>query len=219
MTADKEALTMADETDPAVVIVRVPTPRFAPAWLVRRKMAATTDLYRSIHGLDFKVFTIEAQSGDFGGVYSWRSRAEARAWFNEEWFQRVRRERGSEPSVRTFSAPLTIDNVAGGTPAARGGRHVVTLVEIPILAGVTTDLLREGFLQAEADYRAVPGLLRKHFIVSESGTFGGVYLWDAASSADAWFDDAWHARVVERYGAPASIERFAAPILLPSDGR
>jgi hypothetical protein len=62
----------------------------------------------------------------------------------------------------------------------------------------------------------VPGLLRKHFIISVNSKFGGVYLWDRKSSADAWFDDAWHSRVLERYGQHAVVERFAAPILLPS---
>lgn len=208
---------MNSESEPVVVIVRIPTPRFAPKWLVRRKMKETIDLYRSLPGLAYKVFTFEAESGDFGGAYYWKSHAEANAWFNDEWFDRVRRERGSEPYVRVFSAPLTIDNVDGGTPAAQGGRHIVTLVEIPIPNGVTNDLLHAGFAGAEAEYRAVPGLLRKHFIISDKATFGGVYLWDNTASADAWFNDVWRARVLERYGAPAVIERFDAPILLPSD--
>ena len=208
---------MTTQTEAVVVIVRIPTPRLAPRWLVRRKMKATIDLYRSIPGLAYKVFTFETASGDFGGMYYWTSRAEANAWFNDEWFDRVRRERGSEPYVRLFSAPLTIDNVDGGTPAAQNGSHVVTLVEIPIPEGVTAELLHAGFAGAEAEYRAVPGLLRKHFIISDTGTFGGVYVWDSVRSANAWFDDAWKTRVLERYGKPAVVERFDSPILLPSD--
>ena len=208
---------MESNSEPVVVIVRIPTPRFAPKWLVRRKMRETIGLYRSIPGLAYKIFTIESQSGDFGGVYYWNSRAEADAWFNDDWFDRVRRERGSEPFVRIWDAPLTIDNVDGGTPAAQGGGHVVTLVEIPIPDGVTNDLLHAGFAGAEPEYRNVPGLLRKHFVFSDNSTFGGVYLWDDKSSADAWFNDTWRSRILERYGHPAVIERFAAPILLPSD--
>lgn len=210
---------MSDNTQPVVVVVRVPTPRFAPRWLVRRKMAATIDLYESLPGLDYKIFTIEPESGEFGGVYHWDTRAAAEAWFDEAWFERVRSERGAEPNVRFFAAPLTIDNVSGGTPAARGGRHVVTLVEIPTPAGVTEDLLNAGFAAAETEYRSIPGLLRKHFVISDHGTFGGAYLWADGRSADAWFNDAWGARVLERYGQPAVVERFEAPILLPAKGR
>lgn len=208
---------MTTQTEPVVVIVRIPTPRLAPRWLVRRKMKATIDLYRSIPGLAYKIFTFEDTSGDFGGVYYWTSRADAKAWFNDAWFERVWRERGSEPFVRIYSAPLTIDNVHGGTRAAQGGGRVVTLVEIPIPEGVTNDLLHAGFAGAEPEYRTMPGLLRKHFVISDNSTFGGVYLWHDKSSADAWFNDAWRSRVLERYGHPAVIERFAAPILLPSD--
>ena len=208
---------MKSSSEPVVVIVRIPTPRFAPKWLVRRKMRETISLYRSIPGLAYKIFTIESQSGDFGGVYYWNSRAEADAWFNDDWFDRVHRERGSEPSVRIWDAPLTIDNVDGGTPAAQGGRHMVTTVQIPLPEGVTTDLLHAGFDGAEAEYRSVPGLLRKHFVITDKGTFGGVYLWDRKSSADAWFNVMWKARVLERYGQSATIEFFEAPILLPSD--
>ncbi|NCZ56414.1 MAG: hypothetical protein EBY86_07215, partial [Acidimicrobiia bacterium] len=55
-----------------VAIVRIPVPRFAPKWLVRKKMKATVDLYSSIDGLEFKLFTFETESGDFGGIYTWR---------------------------------------------------------------------------------------------------------------------------------------------------
>lgn len=210
---------MSDDAEPVVVVVRVPTPRFAPRWLVERKMRSTIDLYGSLPGLTYKIFTIESQSGDFGGIYHWVNRGAADAWFDDAWFERVRTERGSEPDVRFFPAPLTIDNVDGGTPATRKGRHVATLVQIPTPAGITDDQLRAGFAGAEAEYRAVPGLLRKHFIITDDGAFGGVYLWADRRCADAWFDEAWGARVVERYGRTAVVETFDAPILLPTWGR
>ena len=52
---------MKSNSEPVVVIVRIPTPRFAPKWLVRRKMRETIGLYRSIPGLAYKIFTIESQ--------------------------------------------------------------------------------------------------------------------------------------------------------------
>ena len=207
---------MSTSRDQIVAIVRVPVPRFAPKWLVRRKMRATIDLYSSIPGLEFKLFTFEKDSGDFGGIYTWRDRGSADEWFNPEWFERVRRERGSEADVRFFEAPVSIDNVTGGVPASTGGRHVATLVQIPIPPGVTNDLVRAGFAGAEETYRNVKGLLRKNFIIGERGTFGGVYLWDSMASARTWFDDQWRQRVVDTYGNPPAVEWFEAPIVLPS---
>jgi heme-degrading monooxygenase HmoA len=207
---------MSDTADQTIVIVRIAVPRFAPRWLVRRKMRATTGLYSSIPGLSFKLFTFERTSGDFGGIYTWRDREAARAWFDEAWFERVRRERGSEPFVRLFDAPVSIDNVPGGTPMSSGGGQVATLVEIPVPDGVTRELVIAGFAAAEPTYRSVPGLLRKHFVLSERGTFGGVYLWDSAASAQAWFDEAWRTRVRERSGADPVVEWFDVPIVLPA---
>ena len=202
--------------DQVVVIVRIPVPRFAPKWLVRRKMKATIDLYSSIPGLEFKLFTVERDSGDFGGIYTWRDRGSATEWFNPEWFARVKRDRGSEAHVRFLEAPMSIDNVQGGTPVSVGGRHVATLVQIPIPSGVSNDLVRDGFAGAEETYRNVRGLLRKNFIIGEEGTFGGVYLWDSLASAEEWLDDRWRQRVTDTYGSPPTVEWFEVPIVLPS---
>jgi hypothetical protein len=202
--------------DQVVVIVRIPVPRFAPKWLVRRKMKATIDLYSSIPGLEFKLFTVERDSGDFGGIYTWRDRGSATDWFNPEWFARVKRDRGSEAHVRFLEAPMSIDNVQGGTPVSVGGRHVATLVQIPIPSGVSNDLVRDGFAGAEETYRNVRGLLRKSFIIGEEGTFGGVYLWDSLASAEEWLDDRWRQRVTDTYGSPPTVEWFEVPIVLPS---
>jgi hypothetical protein len=202
--------------DQVVVIVRIPVPRFAPKWLVRRKMKATIDLYSSIPGLEFKLFTVERDSGDFGGIYTWRDRGSATEWFNPEWFARVKRDRGSEAHVRFLEAPMSIDNVRGGTPVSVGGRHVATLVQIPIPSGVSNDLVRDGFAGAEETYRNVRGLLRKNFVIGEEGTFGGVYLWDSLASAEEWLDDRWRQRVTDTYGSPPTVEWFEVPIVLPS---
>ena len=202
--------------DQVVVVVRIPVPRFAPKWLVRRKMKATIDLYSSIPGLEFKLFTVERDSGDFGGIYTWRDRGSATEWFNPEWFARVKRDRGSEAHVRFLEAPMSIDNVRGGTPVSVGGRHVATLVQIPIPSGVSNDLVRDGFAGAEETYRNVRGLLRKNFVIGEEGTFGGVYLWDSLASAEEWLDDRWRQRVTDTYGSPPTVEWFEVPIVLPS---
>lgn len=207
---------MSTSKDQVVVIVRIPVPKFAPKWLVRRKMRATIDLYSSIPGLEFKLFTFEKESGDFGGIYAWRNRSSAAEWFNAEWFARVRRERGNEAYVRYFDAPLSIDNTQGGTPASMGGSCVATLVQIPIPQGVSRELVLDGFVSAEETYRKVDGLLRKHFILGESGTFGGVYLWDSKASAQTWLDDQWRQRVSDTYGNPPMVEWFEVPIVLPS---
>lgn len=211
-----EAAPAADAGTPVVVIVRVPKPWYAPRALIAGKMRDTMPQYAQLPGLLFKAYSFERDSGDFGGVYHWASAAQAQAWFNPAWFDRVRQERGVAAQVRRFEAPVSIDNTPGGTPADSHSSAVATLVQVPTPAGVGREQLIQGFRAALPTYRQVPGLLRKHFTLSEDGRFGGVYLWRDEASARAWFNADWHARVKQTYGAPAAIEWFDTPVLLPT---
>ncbi len=200
-----------------VVIVRVPKPWYAPRALVTGKMRDSVPQYARVPDLLFKAFTFEQGSGDFGGVYFWRDKASASAWFSPTWYERVRSERGAEPQVRLLDAPVSVDNTPGGPPASMDSTAVVTLVEIPVPAGLSPERLATGFADAVPTYRKVPGLLRKHFTRSEQGKFGGVYVWKDEAAARAWFTPGWHDRVRQTYGQNASIEWFDAPVLLPSE--
>jgi heme-degrading monooxygenase HmoA len=205
-----------DSAAPTVVIVRVAKPWYAPKAIVISKMRDTIEQYASAPGLNFKAFSFERASGDYGGLYLWKDQASAQNWYNKEWFDRVKRERGSEAYVRMFSAPIAIDNTPGGTPANPDSVAVGTLVEVPLPAGVPMEQVISGFKESVPAYQKVPGLLRKYFITSDKGTFGGVYLWKDEASANAWFNQAWKSRIEKTYGQPAKLEWFDAPILTPS---
>lgn len=202
---------------PVVVIVRVPKPWYAPRSLVVAKMRDTLPQYARMPGLLFKAFSLERDSGDFGGVYYWRSRADADAWFNAAWFERVRKERGVEPRLQIYEAPLSIDNQPGGTAADNDSRTVVAVVDVRVPPGLTRARIDELFRQSVPEHQQASGLLRKHFTVAEGGaTFGGVYLWRDEAAARAWYDEAWQARALKGTGAPAQITWFDTPILLPT---
>jgi heme-degrading monooxygenase HmoA len=214
--ADVAAQTAPTIATPVVVIVKVPKPWYAPQGVVVGKMRDTIAQYASLPGLAFKAFSFEKTSGDYGGVYYWRDAASAKAWFNPAWFERVKKERGHDASVRFIEAPVSLDNTPGGTPASPDSKAVVTHVEISIPAGIAMSYITAEFAKAAAQYQQVPGLMRKHFTITDAGTFGGVYLWRDEASAKAWFNEPWHQRVIKTYGKDAKIEWFDAPILLPS---
>ena len=200
---------------PAVVIVKVPKPWYAPKSVVTSKLKDTMPEYSSLQGLAFKAFSFERQSGDYGGVYYWRDAASAQTWFNPAWFERVKKERGADGQVRYLEALLSIDNTPGGTPINPDSTAVVTVVDITTPAGVTREQLNAEFAAAVPVYQKISGLLRKHFTVT-SNTFGGVYVWKDEQSAKNWFNTAWHERVRKTYGQDAKIEWFDTPILLPT---
>jgi heme-degrading monooxygenase HmoA len=221
LPATAPAAPAAQTAWPVVAIVRVAKPALAPRAFIAAKMREAQPEYARLDGLAFKAFSFERETSDFGGVYLWRDEATARAWFNDAWFARFKRERGVEGQVRFFVAPVTLDNQPGGTPADERSASVVTLVEIAVPPGLGADRLLAGFKAAVPQYQAIPGLLRKSFTwqAGPDGTpvaFGGVYLWRDEASARAWFTEAWHARVQQTYGRAARIEWFDTPILLPN---
>ena len=71
-----------------------------------------------------------------------------------------------------------------------------------------------GIFQSTAKrYEGRAGLLRKHYMRAEDGMFAGaIYLWESREAAEATYTDEWRAMVTEKYGAPAQIRFFDAPV-------
>jgi heme-degrading monooxygenase HmoA len=196
----------------SVAIVKIPKPWYAPNFLVASKMRDTVALYESLPGLTYKAFTIAQPDQEFGGAYLWKDRIEMEKWFNPAWFERVERERGHKANVRFFSAPVVVVNQISEPNTA----YVTTLVTIKTPANITRDQVFAEFVSAAPTYQKVPGLIRKYFVLSDDGKFGGVYLWDTKESAQSWFSPAWSERVTRRFGAEAQLEWFDTPIAIAS---
>ena len=199
-----------------VAIVTVVKPWYAPSFLVVNKMRDTQTQYATLPGLAYKIYSVTQADSQFGGIYLWRDRTAAQGWFSPAWFERVRKERGVEGTVRMFDAPVILDNTPGGTPSNERSDSVATLVTIPIPLGIAREKLVAEFNAAVPTYQRVPGLLRKYFIITDDGKFGGVYLWDKQASGNQWFNESWQQRVRQTYGAAATLEWFNTPILLPT---
>jgi hypothetical protein len=72
----------------------------APGW------SANPDLIR-------KNYLLDVEAGVAGGVYLWRSRADAQRWHGAEFRERIKARYGSEPTSVFFETPVVVDNVAG----------------------------------------------------------------------------------------------------------
>ena len=92
--------------------------------------------------------------------------------------------------------------------------RAVSIVQVPAPWWAPHFLIRSRFEASLPRYRAVPGLLRKFYILSPDGQLGGIYLWESRAAADAFYDDAWHADIQERYGQPANLLVFDSPAQL-----
>ena len=91
---------------------------------------------------------------------------------------------------------------------------VVVVTKIPLPWYVPRVVVARKFRDAIPEYEAVPGLAYKYFTIADDAKFGGIYLWSSRAQAKAWFNEAWHARVLAQRGAAAQVTMFDAPLVL-----
>jgi hypothetical protein len=77
----------------------------------RSTFLSTAPKYRSVPGLIRKCYIWSEDGSTVGGVYLWKSRAEADAMYTESWRAFVREKYGTEPIVTYFESPVVVDNV------------------------------------------------------------------------------------------------------------
>jgi hypothetical protein len=92
---------------------------------------------------------------------------------------------------------------------------IVAIVRFPLPDGMTAEQARASFEASAPSYQGLPGLHRKYYLRSEDGSEGGgVYLWESRADAEAVYDDAWRARLTERFGAAPRVEYLECPVVV-----
>jgi hypothetical protein len=90
-----------------------------PAGTTREQAAAlfrkSAPLYRDKPGLVRKYYLYRAEGGTVtgGGVYLWRSRAEAEQTYDAAWRKMIAERYGNEPRIGYFETPVIVDNATG----------------------------------------------------------------------------------------------------------
>jgi len=69
------------------------------------------------------------------------------------------------------------------------------------------------FKSTAPKYLGKPGLVRKHYYITEAGDrAGGIYFWESKAAAEACYTRDWKAMVTEKYGAPPDILYAEVPV-------
>jgi Putative mono-oxygenase ydhR len=90
---------------------------------------------------------------------------------------------------------------------------IVAIVRFDLPNPLSLDEARHAFEASAPSYESIPGLLRKHYLISDDGRVGGgVYLWESRQHAEATYNDSWRDRLTARYGAPPRVEYFYSPV-------
>jgi len=72
---------------------------------------STASKYLGMPGLFRKYYFITPDGSKAGGIYLWRSRADADRVYTEEWKAFVRGKYGADPSLIFLETPVVVDNV------------------------------------------------------------------------------------------------------------
>jgi len=100
----------ADSAPPTPVAALVSIP--IPAGFDRAKLVAamkkTVPKYQALPGLIRKYFTI-SDDQKFGGIYLWKSRKAAEAYYNETWRAKALKAYGAPTEVSYFDVPIAIE--------------------------------------------------------------------------------------------------------------
>jgi len=94
-------------------VVQFPIRQSVTREKARELFSATAPRYREVPGLVRKYYLLSEDRSSVGGVYLWKSRADAERMYNGEWRTFIRERYGAEPTVAYFDSPVIVDNAAG----------------------------------------------------------------------------------------------------------
>lgn len=90
---------------------------------------------------------------------------------------------------------------------------IVSIVTFKLSKRWTVEEAAAVFKSTAPKYLRKPGLVRKHYYLTESGDrAGGIYLWKSRADAEACYTPEWKAMVTAKYGAAPDILYAAVPV-------
>jgi hypothetical protein len=96
------------------MIVSIVTFKLPTRWTVEeaaKVFKSTAPKYLGTPGLVRKHYYITEDGSRAGGIYFWKSKADAEACYTREWIAMVTQKYGSAPDILYANAPVTVDNV------------------------------------------------------------------------------------------------------------
>jgi hypothetical protein len=90
---------------------------------------------------------------------------------------------------------------------------IVSIVTFKLQKPWTVEEAAAVFKSTAPKYLRKPGLVRKHYFVSEAGDrAGGIYFWKSKADAQACYTAEWKEMVTAKYGSPPEIVYAAVPV-------
>ncbi len=92
---------------------------------------------------------------------------------------------------------------------------ITTFVQFALPRPLSREKAREAFSKSAQNYREIPGLVRKYYVLSpDGGTAGGMYLWQSRDHAERFYTEEWSGAIAGKYGAAPSVTYFECPVVV-----
>jgi hypothetical protein len=93
----------------AIVQFKIPDP-ITPEQ-AKEVFMTTAPKYQEAAGLIRKYYLLSEDGGTVGGVYLWKSKADAERLYTKEWKNFIKEKYGGEPAITYFHSPVVVDNL------------------------------------------------------------------------------------------------------------
>lgn len=155
-----------------ITITEVKTPWYALRFLLKNGFEKSLPEYTAIPGLLQKNYAIHDGGKTFGGFYLWETKAQAEAWFNAKWFERVEKTYGAAGKVSYFTV-----------------RDYQTFAKESDAKGdYWTVIHRSSAQSTQHTFSKVQGLLRAYLVSdAATGQTGSISLWNSKEEAERYF--------------------------------
>jgi hypothetical protein len=91
---------------------------------------------------------------------------------------------------------------------------ITAIVRFALPPETPREAVEKAFRDSAPRYRAIPGLIRKYYLLGDGPEGGGAYLWESREAAEAFYDEAWRAMIADRYGSAPEITYFETPVVV-----
>lgn len=95
------------------VLVQFSLPQAITRAQARDIFRATAPRYLGMEGLVRKCYIVSEDGRTAGGMYLWRTRADAERVYDAAWKQFVQEKYGAPPLLTFFESPVQVDNLTG----------------------------------------------------------------------------------------------------------
>ena len=92
---------------------------------------------------------------------------------------------------------------------------IIAIVNFKLPQPMNVAAATAAFEQTAPKYLRKPGLVRKHYFVTEAGDrAGGIYLWKTKADAEACYNAEWCAMVTAKYSNPPEVVYVENPVIV-----